>query len=74
MRSSARPTSSSVEIFPGGLAPGDAGGARRTTGAAGLGAEMPDTMAMPPAPSRQTVSSLLVPFSSFSIDELQAAW
>ena len=29
---------------------------------------MPVTIAMPPEFSRQTVSSLLVPFSSFSID------
>src|SRR5258708_6361673 len=59
IRSSAKPTSSTVEILLG-FSPGLA--------AAPGAVETPVTMATPPELSRQTVSSLLVPFSSFSID------
>src|SRR5215471_7770295 len=63
MRSRASPTSSSVEILlgwvplGGGCSPGLV-----------VGVAMPVTSAIPPGPSRQMVSSLCVPFSSFSID------
>src|SRR5215831_6470641 len=61
MRSSASPTSSSVEILLAGAAAGFSPGLV-------VGVAIPVTSAMPPGPSRQIVSSLCVPFSSFSID------